>query len=94
VKTKRIIILVIILILIVCPLVALFMMATGGHLPRPLPPLTRILSPTVFEFFTSVPPGQPISTTPAAAPIFATHAAIETQFAGTSVALTPAYAKE
>ena len=81
-------------LIIICPLAAAFFMATGGHLPRPLPPLTPILSPTVFEFFTSVPPEQPISTTPAAVPIFATHAAIETQFAATSVALTPAYAKE
>lgn len=93
VKTKRIIILTIILLLLACPLAAAFFMATGGHLPHPLPPLTPILSPTVFEFFTSIPTEQPIST-PAAAPIFATHAPIETQFAATSVALTPAFAKE
>ena len=93
-KTKRIIILTIILLLIACPLAAAFFMATGGHPPHPLPPLTPILSPTVFEFFTSIPPEQPVFTTPAAVPILATHAAIETQFAATSVALTPAFAKE
>ena len=92
--TKRLIISVIVLVLIVCPLVAVFLMATGGHPPRPLPPLTPIISPTLFDLFTAIPQEQPISTTPAAAPIFATHAAIETQFAATAIVLTPHHEKD
>lgn len=94
VKTKRIIILATIFLLLTCPLAAAFLMATDGHPPRPLPPLTPIISPTLFDLFTSVPQVQPISTAPATAPIFATHAAIETQFAATAIVLTPHHAKE
>ncbi len=87
---KRWILLLLIGFLVVCPLVTAFLLATVGHPPRISPPLTPIVSPTIFFVFTP-PPDPPTATTPSPfVPIFATHAAIETQYAGTAVALTPA----
>lgn len=82
-------------LLIICPMAAAFLMAMGSEAPRPLPPLTPIVSPTVNEWLLTpvMVPEQPNAATPAAAPLFATHAAIETQFAATAIALTPQDAK-
>jgi len=93
-KNKQLIWGIVFLLAAACPLASAFLMATDGHPPRPLPPLTPILSPTIMDFLTSAPPEQSIITPPAAAPIFVTHAAIETRFAATTIALTPTYAKE
>lgn len=82
-------------LLIICPLAAAFFMAMGSELPRPLPPLTPIVSPTVIDWLLTpvMSSEQPNAATPVAAPLFATHTAIETQFAATAIALTPQGAK-
>lgn len=88
--TKRRFALVIALTML-CSLAAAVMLAAGGHSLRPLPPLTPIISPTLFLGFTPATSDEHGTiTTPAAVPIFATRAAIETQYAETIIALTPA----
>lgn len=85
-KTKHIMIVAVVALLIACPLAAAYFIATGGHPPRPLPLLTPIVSPTVIDWLTAIPSEQPLDTTPEAMPIFATHAAIETHIAATTTA--------
>jgi hypothetical protein len=94
-KTKHLLWGAIIGLLIICPLGAAFLMAMGSELPRPLPPLTPIVSPTVIDWLLTpvMSPEQPNAATPAATPLFATHAVIETQFAATAIALTSQDAK-
>lgn len=88
-RKMRVILPLIICLTLLCPLAAAFLLATVGHPPRISPPLTPIVSPTIFFVFTP-PPDPPTATTSATfVPIFATHAVIETQVAGTAVALTP-----
>lgn len=87
---KRFALLLVIALAMLCSLAAGVMLATGGHPPRPLPPLTPIISPTLFFGFTPVASDeQGTMTTPVDVPIFATRAAIETQYAATAIALTP-----
>ncbi len=86
---RRFVLLLVIALAVLCSLAAAVMLATGGHPPRPLPPLTPIISPTLFLGFTpAASDEQGTMTTPAAVPIFATHAAVETQYAATAAALT------
>ncbi|MBL1137310.1 MAG: hypothetical protein HND46_18530 [Chloroflexi bacterium] len=87
---KRFILLLVIGFVVICPLAAALILTTEGHPPRPLPPLTPIVSPTIFFLFT--PASYPSGTAdpPTFVPIFATHAVIETQYAATAAALTPA----
>lgn len=85
-KTKHVIIVTVVALLMACPLAAAYFMATGGNPPRPTPPLTPIISPTVIDWLTAIPYEQPLATTPDAVPIFATHAAIETHIAATMTA--------
>lgn len=87
---KRFALLLVIALAMLCSLAAAVVLATDGHPPRPLPPLTPIISPTLFFGFTPVASNeQETMTTPAAVPIFATRAAIETQYDATAIALTP-----
>lgn len=87
-RIKRVILTLVICLTLCCPLAAVLMLATGGHPPRPLPPLTPIVSPTIFFVFTpaSYPAGTP--DTPTIVPIFATQGVIQTQYAATATALT------
>lgn len=87
---RRFVLLLVIGLAVLCSLAVAVMLATGGYPPRPLPPLTPIISPTLFFGFTSAASDEPETiTTPAVVPIFATRAAIETQYAATAAALTP-----
>lgn len=87
---RRFVLLLVIALAMLCSLAAVLMLATGGHPPRPLPPLTPIISPTVFfEFNSTVSDEQEMMLTPSVVPIFATREAIETQYAATAIALTP-----
>lgn len=45
---RRFVLLLVIGLAVLCSLAAAVMVATGGHPPRPLPPLTPIISPTLF----------------------------------------------
>jgi hypothetical protein len=88
---KRFALLLVIVFAVLCSLAAAVMLVMSGHSPRPLPPLTPIISPTLFFGFTPVASDEHGTlTTPAAVPIFATRAAVETQYAATAIALTPA----
>ncbi|MBZ0308443.1 MAG: hypothetical protein K8I82_20425 [Anaerolineae bacterium] len=87
---KRFALLLVIVLAVLCSLAAAVMLAMSGYSPRPLPPLTPIISPTFFFGFNpTVSDERETATTPAAVPIFATRAAIETQYAATTIALTP-----
>lgn len=88
---RRFVLLLVIALAVLCSLAAAVMLATGGHPPRPLPPLTPIIFPTLFFGFTPAASVEQVTMTPpAAVPIFATRAAVETQYAATAIALTPA----
>lgn len=79
----------IIVIVLACPVAAALLMLEGVP-ARSAATETLPASPTLV-IFPSVVPGIVATETPAAIePIFATHAAVETQFAATAVALTPA----
>lgn len=87
---KRFALVLVIVLAVLCSLAAAVMLAVGGHPPRLLPPLTPIISPTLFFGFNpTVSNEQETATMPEAIPIFATRAAIETQYAATAIALTP-----
>lgn len=91
---KRFALLLVIALAVLYSLVAAVMLAAGEHPPRPLSPLTPNISPTLFFGFTvDAYREQGTVTPPAAAPLFAIHGAIETQFAATVIALTPQDAK-
>jgi hypothetical protein len=85
---KRFILGLIIMVVLACPIAAALLMLEGVP-ARSAATETLPASPTLVIFPSDVP-GIVATGTPAAIePIFATHAAIETQFAATSIALTP-----
>lgn len=87
---KRFALLLVIVFAVLCSLAAAVMLAMSGHSPRPLPPLTPIISPTLFfELTPVVSDGEGTVTPPATVSIFATHAAVETYVAATISVLTP-----